>query len=53
MFGKRVCHVYLYMEVSRLSTAFYAIFAKDGRVVKQLQNTPFYKVFQQGELTTK
>lgn len=53
MFGKRVCHVYLYVEVSRLSAAFYAIFAKDGRVVKQLQNTPFDKVFQDGELTAK
>jgi hypothetical protein len=39
--------------VSRLSAAFYAIFAKDGRVVKQLQNTPFDKVFQDGELTAK
>jgi hypothetical protein len=53
MFGKRVCHVYLYVEVSRLSAEFYAIFAKDGRVVKQLQNTPFDKVFQDGELTAK
>jgi hypothetical protein len=51
--GKRVCHVYLYVEVSRLSAAFYAIFAKDGRAVKQLQNTPFDKVFQDGELTAK
>jgi hypothetical protein len=51
--GKRVCHVYLYVEVSRLSAAFYAIFAKHGRVVKQLQNTPFDKVFQDGELTAK
>lgn len=53
MFGKRVCHVYLYVEVSRSSAAFYAIFAKDGHVVKQLQNTPFDKVFQDGELTAK
>jgi hypothetical protein len=51
--GRKVCHVYLYVEVSRLSAAFYAIFAKDGRVVKQLQNTPFDKVFQDGELTAK
>jgi hypothetical protein len=28
-------------------------FTKDGRVVKQLQNTPFDKVFQDGELTAK
>lgn len=53
MSGRKVCHVYLYVEVSRLSAAFYAIFAKDGRVVKQLQNTPFDKVFQDGELTAK
>jgi hypothetical protein len=51
--GRKVCHVYLYVEVSRLSAAFYAIFAKDGRAVKQLQNTPFDKVFQDGELTAK
>jgi hypothetical protein len=53
MSGKRVCHVYLYVEVSRLSAAFYAIFANDGRAVKQLQNTPFDKAFQDGELTAK
>lgn len=51
--GKSVCHVYLYMEVARLSVAFYAIFAKDGRAVKPLEKVPFDKVLQDGELTTK
>jgi len=51
--GRKVCHVYLYVEVSRLSVALYAIIAKDGRAVKQLQNTRFDKVFQDGELTAK
>jgi hypothetical protein len=51
--GRKVCHVYLYVGLSRLSAAFYAIFANDGRAIKQLQNTPFDKAFQDGELTTK
>lgn len=51
--GKRICHVYLYMEVSRLSVELYAIFAKDGRAVNPLKKTPFDRVLQDGELTKK
>ena len=51
--SKRVCHVYLYVKVSRLSVEFYAIFANDGRAVKPLEKTPFDKAFQNGEITTK
>jgi hypothetical protein len=41
------------VKVSRLSVELYAIFAKDGRVVKPLERTPFEKAFQNGEITTK
>jgi hypothetical protein len=51
--GKRVCHVYLYVKVSRLSVELYAIFANDGRAVKPLEKTPFEKAFQNGEITKK
>ena len=51
--SKRVCHVYLYVKVSRLSVELYAIFANDGRAVKPLEKTPFDKAFQNGEITTK
>lgn len=51
--GNKACHVYLYMELSRLSVAFYAIFAKDGRAVKPLEKVPFDRALQNGELTTK
>lgn len=51
--GKRICHVYLYVDVSRLSVAFYAIFRKDGRAVKPLEKTSFDEAVQNGELTTK
>jgi hypothetical protein len=53
MSGKEACHVYLYVEVSRLSAAFYAIFANDGRAVRQLLNTPFDKAFKDGELISE
>jgi hypothetical protein len=51
--GKRECHVYLYVKVSRLSVELYAIFANDGRAVKPLERTPFEKAFQNGKVTTK
>lgn len=51
--SKRVCHVYLYVEVSRLSVELYAIFAHDGRAVKPLEKTPFDRALQNGKLTTK
>ena len=51
--GRKLCHRYLYVEVSRLSVAFYAIFANDGRAIKQLQNTLFDIAFRDGELTAK
>lgn len=51
--GKRICHVYVYVDVSRLSVAFYAMFAKDGRAIKPLEKTSFDKAIQNGELTTK
>lgn len=51
--GKRVCHVYLYVEVSRLSVELYAVFALDGRVVKPLQKTSFIEVLKKGKLSTK
>lgn len=51
--GRRVCHVYLYVEVSRLSVNLYAIFAQDGRAIKPLEKTPFDRVLQNEELTTK
>jgi hypothetical protein len=53
MSGRRVCHAYLYVEASRLSAAFYTIFANDGRAVRQLLNTPFDKTFKNGELISK
>ena len=28
--GKRICHVYLYVEVARLLVGLYAVFARDG-----------------------
>jgi hypothetical protein len=51
--SKRVCHVYLYVKVSRLSVKLYAISANDRRAVKPLEKTPFDKAFQNGEITTK
>jgi hypothetical protein len=51
--SRRVCHVYLYVKVSRLSVELYAIFANDGRAVKPLEKTPFDKAFQNGDITTK
>jgi hypothetical protein len=51
--GKRVCHMYLYVKVSRLSVELYAIFANNGRAVKPLEKTPFEKAFQNGEITQK
>lgn len=51
--SKRVCHVYLYVEVSRLSVELYAIFAHDGRAVKPLEKTPSDRALQNGKLTTK
>ena len=51
--GKRIYHVYLYVEVSRLSVELYAIFARDGRAVNPLKKTPFDRVLQNGELTKK
>jgi hypothetical protein len=51
--SRRVCHVYLYVKVSRLSVELYAIFANDERAVKPLEKTPFDKAFQNGEITTK
>jgi hypothetical protein len=51
--SRRVCHVYLYVKVSRLSVELYAIFANDGRAVKPLEKTPFDKALQNGDITTK
>jgi hypothetical protein len=51
--SKRVCYVYLYVKVSRLSVELYAIFANDGRAIKPLEKTPFDKAFQNREITTK
>jgi hypothetical protein len=51
--SRRVCHVYLYVKVSKLSVELYAIFANDGRAVKPLEKTPFDKTFQNGDITTK
>lgn len=37
---RRICHVYLYLKVSRLSVELYAMFARGGRAVKALEQTP-------------
>lgn len=51
--GGKKCHVYLYVEVSRLSVELYAIFAHDGRAIKPLEKIPFDRALQNGELTTR
>ena len=51
--GKRTCHVYLYVEVSRLSVEFYAIFAHDGRAIKPLEKVPLIEALEGWELSTK
>lgn len=48
--GRKVCHVYLYVEVSRLSVKLHAVFARDGHEVKRLEKTPFENAFQNGEI---
>lgn len=48
--GSKVCHVYLYVEVSRLSVKLHAVFARDGHEVKILEKTPFENAFQNGEI---
>lgn len=53
MSGKRVCHVYLYVKVSRLSMELYAIFANDGRAIKPLEKTPSKKLSTTVEITAK
>jgi hypothetical protein len=51
--GRKVCHVYLYVQVSRLSVELYAIFAHDGRAVKPLEKTLLGGALEDGKLTTK
>jgi hypothetical protein len=51
--GRKVCHVYLYVEVSRLSVKLHAVFARDGHEVKLLEKTPFENAFQNGEISEK
>jgi hypothetical protein len=51
--GRRVCYVYLYVEVSRLSVKLYAVFARDSHEVKLLEKTPFENAFQNGEISEK
>lgn len=46
--GRKVCHVYLYVEVSRLLVKLHAVFARDGHEVKRLEKTPFENAFQNG-----
>lgn len=51
--GRKVCHVYLYVEVTRLSVKLHAVFARDGHEVKHLEKTPFENAFQDGEISEK
>jgi hypothetical protein len=46
--GRKICHVYLYVEISRLSVKLHAVFASDGHEVKHLEKTPFENAFQNG-----
>jgi hypothetical protein len=45
--------MYIYVEVARLSVELCAIFANDERAIKLLERTPFWKVFQNVEITKK
>jgi hypothetical protein len=51
--GRKICHVYLYVEVSRLSVKLHAVFASDGHEVKHLEKTPFENAFQNGEIVER
>jgi hypothetical protein len=51
--GRKVCHVYLYVEVSRLSVKLHAVFARDGHEVKRLEKTAFENAFQNGEINER
>ncbi|KAM0721315.1 hypothetical protein Q7P37_003019 [Cladosporium fusiforme] len=47
------CHVYVYLEVSRLSVKLYAAYARDGHEIKPLTKTSFESAFRNGEITEK
>jgi hypothetical protein len=51
--GVKVCHVYFYVEVSRLSVKLHAVFARDGHGVQVLQMTPFENAFQNRQISEK
>jgi hypothetical protein len=45
--------MYIHVKVARLSVELCAIFANDERAIKLLERTPFWKAFQNGDITTK
>jgi hypothetical protein len=51
--SQRVCYMYIHVKVARLSVELCAIFANDERAIKLLERTPFWKAFQNVEITKK